>query len=427
MTQSLSHKHILLGVTGSIAAYKSADLVRRLREVGAVVRVVMTEYAKRFITPLTMQAVSQHPVYDDLFNEQAEAAMGHIELARWADAIIIAPATADVMARLVCGNANDLLTTLCLATRAPIALAPAMNQMMWQHKITQENLQVLKQKGIHFFEPDEGSQACGDSGPGRMMEPLDIVRKLSELFKTGRLAGKKVLITAGPTHEAIDPVRYITNASSGKMGYALATAASEAGAKVMLISGPVHLTIPQHVNHQPVVTAQEMHQAVMKIVSDYDIFLAVAAVADYRCQSISPQKLHKENHTMQLQLERNPDMVAEVGKLDKRPFIVGFAAETEDIIHRAQQKRTQKNMDLIIANRVGDGIGIHSDDNEVTVIGENFEKILPRMSKEQLSRELVEIITNFFVTRSDHVGNTSVINHFPGSATSYRTYPIKNS
>ncbi|OGT43120.1 MAG: phosphopantothenoylcysteine decarboxylase [Gammaproteobacteria bacterium RIFCSPHIGHO2_12_FULL_37_34] len=395
MTPSLIHKHILLGVTGSIAAYKSADIVRRLREAGAIVRVIMTENAKRFITPLTMQAVSGHPIHEDLFDVRAEAAMGHIELARWADVIVVAPATADFMARLANGNANDLLTTLCLATRAPIALAPAMNQAMWQHVLTQDTLQVLKQKGIYFFEPDEGSQACGDVGPGRMMEPVEIVKKVSQLFVTGMLAGKKILITAGPTHEAIDPVRYMTNASSGKMGYALAQAAFEAGAEVSLISGPVHLAVLPHVTCFSVVSAQEMYAAVMKIVTHYDIFLAVAAVADYRCQHVLKQKLHKEEEQTQLQLERNPDIITAVGKLTKRPLIVGFAAETEDVIPRAKQKRKQKNMDLIVANCVGEGMGMNSDDNEVTVIGANFEKMLPRMSKQQLARALIEMIAKF--------------------------------
>ena len=263
MVRNLANKRILLGVTGSIAAYKSADLVRRLRDAGAIVRVAMTENAKRFITPLTMQAVSGFPVHDELFDLQAEAAMGHIELARWADVVLVAPATADFMARLAHGNADDLLTTLCLATRAPIAVAPAMNQGMWKHTLTQENLQVLQQKNIRILGPAEGSQACGDTGFGRMIEPVEIVEKVSDIFTTGAMAGLTVLVTAGPTHEAIDPVRFITNGSSGKMGYALAEAACEAGANVTLISGPTMLAAPARVEVIPVVTAQEMYEAVM--------------------------------------------------------------------------------------------------------------------------------------------------------------------
>ena len=393
MRYFLTHKHILLGVTGSIAAYKSADLVRRLRDAGAMVRVIMTKNAKRFITPLTMQAVSGYPIHDNLFDVRAEAAMGHIELARWADVVVIAPATADFITRLVNGHADDLLTTLCLATRAPIALAPAMNQSMWKHTLTQENLQALiKQPAVHIFGPGEGSQACGDVGPGRMMEPIEILQELNKLFMTGALAGRKVLVTAGPTHEAIDPVRYITNTSSGKMGYALSEAACEAGAQVTLISGPVHLSVPLQVEYFSVISAQEMYEAIMKRVADYDILLAVAAVADYRCQIVSNQKLHKQDIKMQLQLERNPDIVAEVGKLAKRPFIIGFAAETEDVLQRARVKRKEKNMNLIIANRVGHDMAMTSDDHEVTVIGADFEKTLPRMSKQQLARELIKMI-----------------------------------
>ena len=281
MTLFLANKKILLGVTGSIAAYKSPEIVRRLRDAGAEVRVAMTENAKRFITPLTLQAVSGYPVHEELFDVQAEAAMGHIELARWADAISIAPATADTIARLAHGIANDLLTTLCLATKAPIAIAPAMNQGMWNHVLTQENITLLQQKQIHVFGTAQGSQACGDVGYGRMLEPAELLAKLSTLFETGVLAGLKVVVTAGPTHEAIDPVRFITNGSSGKMGYALAEAAREAGATVTLISGPVHLKKPSSADVISVVTAEEMAAAVMKKVTDCDIFLAVAAVSDY--------------------------------------------------------------------------------------------------------------------------------------------------
>lgn len=400
MTLFLTNKRILLGVTGSIAAYKSADLVRRLREAGAVVRVAMTENAKRFITPLTMQAVSGYPVHDELFDVHAEAAMGHIELARWADLVLVAPATADFMARFARGLADDLLTTLCLATAAPIALAPAMNQGMWKHTLTQENLQALQQhKGIHILGPTAGSQACGDTGPGRMLEPTDIVEKVSEIFATGLLAGVKVLVTAGPTHEAIDPVRYITNGSSGKMGFALAEAAREAGADVTLISGPVTISKPMNMTYIPVVSAEEMHEAVMKRAAECDIFFAVAAVGDYRLETIATQKIHKEAATMQMSLVRNVDIVARVGELVEPPFIVGFAAETENVIQQAKEKRVRKKMDMIIANRLGGEFGMGSDDNEVTVIGANDEMTLPPTTKRKLARQLIAIISNAYKKR----------------------------
>lgn len=392
MTRFLANKRVLLGVTGSIAAYKSPEVVRRLREMGADVRVAMTENAKRFITPLTLQAVSGNPVHEELFDLHAEAAMGHIELARWADVVLVAPATADFMARLASGMADDLLTTLCLATAAPIAIAPAMNQGMWKHALTKENVQALVDKNIHIFGPTEGSQACGDVGPGRLIEPTEIVDKLSELFKTGSMAGLHVLITAGPTHEAIDPVRFITNGSSGKMGFALAEAAREAGAKVTVISGPVNIPKPQHVECIPVLSALEMNDAVMRKVSDCDIFLAVAAVGDYRCKTIAEQKIHKDQTSMTLELERNPDIVSNVSALSARPFIVGFAAETENVLEQAQAKRKRKKMDMIIANHVGGGAGMGADDNEVTVIGAQHTVELPATRKTKLARQLIAMI-----------------------------------
>lgn len=396
----LGNKHILLGVTGSIAAYKSADLVRRLREAGATVRVAMTENAKRFITPLTMQAVSGFPIHDDLFDLQAEAAMGHIELARWADLVLVAPATADFMSRLAHGQADDLLTTLCIATAAPIAIAPAMNQEMWKNVWTQASFQALKKNQIVVLGPAEGIQACGDIGPGRMLEPVDIVKKVGDIFSTGVLASYKVLITAGPTHEAIDPIRFITNGSSGKMGYALAEAASEAGAAVTLISGPVHLPKPPHVDYRSIVTAQEMYDAVLKNITDYDIFLSVAAVGDYRCQTIAAQKIHKETATLQLVLERNPDIVSSVAQLARKPFIVGFAAETERVIEQAQAKYQHKKLDMIIANRVSRGVGMGCDDNEVTVITSKHIQALPLLPKHTLARQLIAIIANEFKMRT---------------------------
>lgn len=409
MTPFLANKNILLGVTGSIAAYKSADLVRRLRDAGAVVRVAMTENAKRFITPLTMQAVSGHPVHDDLFDLTAEAAMGHIELARWADLILVAPATADFMARVSEGHADDLLTAVCLASRARVAIAPAMNQGMWHHTLTQHNLQVLQQKNIIVLGPASGGQACGDVGMGRMLEPTDIVEQASALFATGVLAGRKVVVTAGPTHEAIDPVRYIANYSSGKMGFALAQAAHEAGAQVTLITGPVQLPLPMHMLTIAVTSAAEMHAAVMQHIAESDIFMAVAAVADYRPHVVSSQKLHKTDERMTLQLERNIDIVSAVSQLPNKPFVVGFAAETENVIEQARAKRIRKNMDMIIANKVGDGCGMGTDDNAVTVITDESEVVLPLMSKQKLARELIELIARTEVVMSSELGGLCVL------------------
>lgn len=391
MPISLYNKHILLGVTGGIAAYKSADLVRRLREVGAIVRVVMTENAKRFITPLTMQAVSGLPVHEDLFDVQAEAAMGHIELARWADLILVAPATADFIARLTQGMADDLLSTLCLATDAEIALAPSMNQAMWRNTQTQSNVKTLKKKGIQVLDTAEGSQACGDVGPGRMLEPTMIVEKISHLFRTTSLAGKRVMITAGPTHEAIDPVRFISNPSTGKMGFAIAEAAREAGAEVILISGPVTLATPKDVKRLDVVSAEHMFSAVKKQISSCDIFFSVAAVADYRSKKVSKQKIHKTEETLTLTLERTPDIVAEIAAQKNRPFIVGFAAETEHVLKSAKEKRQRKDLDIIVANKVGGELGFASDENEVTVVWEKGQRSLPRMSKQKLARKLIEL------------------------------------
>lgn len=394
MSVSLANKQIVLGVTGGIAAYKSADLVRRLREAGAEVRVVMTQSAKEFITPLTMQAVSGNPVHDDLFDLKAEAAMGHIELARWADVIIVAPATADFMARLVKGEANDLLTTLCIATTAPIVLAPAMNQAMWKNKQTQKNLQVLQRKKIHIAGPAAGSQACGDVGPGRMLEPLEIIDHVAKLFKNGLLANLRILITAGPTREAIDPVRFISNASSGKMGYALAEAAVAAGGSVTLISGPVHLAIPPHVQCIAVTSAEEMLDEVISRVSDYDIFISVAAVSDYRIKKIATQKIKKTSENLQLNLERTPDIIAEVAQLKNKPFIVGFAAETENVLKNAKSKLRNKKLNMIVANEVKDSVG--HDDNVVTVLWGNKQKKFAKMQKKKLARELIKLIATIF-------------------------------
>ncbi len=392
---SLTNKRILLGVTGGIAAYKSAELVRRLQDAGASVQVVMTAAAQEFITPLTMQALSGNPVHTTLLDPAAEAGMGHIQLARWADLILIAPASADFIARLVHGQGNDLLTTLCLASPAPIAVAPAMNQGMWRNASTQANVEVLKQRKIHIFGPAAGEQACGDIGPGRMLEALELVDAAAGLFISGSLAGKKVVITAGPTREAIDPVRYISNHSSGKMGYALAQAAAEAGAQTVLISGPTQLIAPERVKFIAVTTAEDMLAASLQEAQGCDLFIAAAAVADYRPAQIAAHKIKKiaEAETMLLELVKNPDIVATIAALEQKPFVVGFAAESENLIAYAQQKLTRKNLDLMIANNIAaTGIGFNSDDNAVTVIDQTQRQELTQRSKQQLARDLIAII-----------------------------------
>ncbi len=393
---SLNNKHILLGVTGGIAAYKSAELIRRLRDCGASVRVVMTRAAQEFITPLTLQALSGNPVHTELLDPTAEAAMGHIELARWADLLLIAPASADFIARLTSGRGDDLLTTVCLASSAPLALAPAMNQGMWSNPGTQDNLARLKQRQIALFGPDDGIQACGDIGPGRMMEPEELASRCAALFKTGSLAGLKVVITAGPTREAIDPVRYLSNHSSGKMGYALAQAAQEAGATTVLISGPTALQAPERVRMRHVVSAEEMYTASLEEVDGCDLFIASAAVADYRPLNVADQKI-KKNHkdTLTIQLTKNPDIVRAVAASDPKPFTVGFAAETEDVVCYGRTKLSNKKLDLVIANDVSQPeIGFNSDNNTVTLVWPDRDEPLAEQSKQQLARHLIERIAS---------------------------------
>lgn len=398
----LTNKRILLGVTGGIAAYKSADLVRRLQDDGADVRVVMTGSAQEFITPLTLQALSNHPVHLDLLDTETESVMGHIELARWADVVLIAPATADFMARLTGGHGDDLLTTICLAAECGVMVAPAMNQAMWAKQSTQQNTLLLKQRGIALLEPAVGLQACGETGAGRLMDVADIVTSVASLFKSTSLAGRHVVVTAGPTQEAIDPVRFISNHSSGKQGYALALAAIEAGARVTLISGPTNVAAPDRATVVNVRSADEMLEAVMSSVSDADIFIGVAAVADFRPASVETQKIKKSGGSvMTLSLVQNPDILKTVANLESRPFTVGFAAETENLMEYARTKLTAKNLDMIIANNVADtSIGFNSDHNETTVIIRTIteqgtritEAHQPKMSKENLSRKLIELI-----------------------------------
>lgn len=417
--RDLQNKHILLGVTGGIAAYKSAELLRRLQDAGATVRVVMTRGATEFITPLTMQALSGLPVSLDLLNTETESVMGHIELARWADLILIAPASAHFLAGLRLGRADDLLTTLCLAATCPIAVAPAMNQAMWSNVATQENCRILRANGIAFFGPDAGLQACGEVGQGRLLDVPDIVRLTTEVFPSGLLAGKTVMITAGPTREAIDPVRYISNHSSGKQGYALAEAAVEAGAKVLLISGPVALAAPQRVTLINVVSADEMYAAVMAQVAACDIFIGVAAVADFKPVATAPHKIKKqllpspaaagpardaqtvsEPRTLTLSLVENPDIIASVARLPNRPFTVGFAAETENLLTYARQKLENKRLDLVIANNVADSsIGFNSDNNGTTIISADATVTLPVASKRQVSSRIIAAIANHLAAK----------------------------
>ncbi len=399
---SLTNKRILLGLTGSIAAYKSAELARRLRAAGADVRIVMTRAAEEFITPLTMQTVSGHPVHRHLMDETVESGMGHIELARWADLVLIAPASANFMAKLNQGRADDLLSTVCLATEARIAVAPAMNQQMWANPATERNIFGLRQLGMHLFGPASGDQACGETGPGRMLEPIDIVTRTETLFATGALQGLRITITAGPTWEAIDPVRGITNHSSGKMGYAVAEAAIEAGAEVTLISGPTALNTPEKVQWVSITSAEDMLQAVTKVISQTDIFIGVAAVADYRPKVSAGSKIKKHAQSLTLELVRNPDILAAVAARADAPFTIGFAAETENLLANAQQKLIDKGVDLIAANPVGEtGNGFDADHNTLTLIDKDGHTELGRQTKSQLARELIIHIAKRF-----HAKNT---------------------
>jgi len=391
---NLNNKRLIIGITGGIAAYKSAELVRLLQKAGASVRVVMTRAATEFITPLTLQALSGKPVHLDLLDTEAEAGMGHIELARWADAILVAPASADFLARLAQGRGDDLLTTLCLASPAPVIVAPAMNQQMWKNTATRENCTVLQQRGIIFFGPASGEQACGDVGPGRLLEAIELLEKTCGLFETGVLNGKRVVITAGPTREALDPVRYLSNHSSGKMGYALAQAAMEAGARVTLISGPTHLPPPERVTCIGVTSAREMHRAALTAAQNCDIFVGAAAVADYRPAEIAEHKMKKgSSDTLSLELIKNPDIIADVAHEYSNAFIVGFAAETQLLTEHARNKMQRKGLQMIIANNVADQtIGFNSDDNAVTVFWHQGEQSFPVLPKTVLARQLIELI-----------------------------------
>jgi phosphopantothenoylcysteine decarboxylase/phosphopantothenate--cysteine ligase len=406
----LGGRRILLGVSGGIAAYKSPDLVRRLRDRGAEVQVVMTPGAQRFVTPTTFQAVSGREVRAELWDAAAEASMGHIELARWADLVLVAPATADFLARVATGRADDLLTTLILATEAPVALAPAMNRVMWSKPVTQDNVAALQRHGVQLLGPGSGGQACGEIGSGRMLEPLEIVDAVAQILagvpqrtpelrvvgsaqpERGALQGLRVMITAGPTREPIDPVRYITNRSSGKMGFAIAAAAREAGAEVILIAGPVALPTPEGVRRLDVETAAEMAAAVEHEADGLDVFVGTAAVADYRPATRATRKIKKTLERVDLPLERTTDILACIAARADRPFVVGFAAETHDVENYARAKLESKRLDLIAANEVGEGKVFDQDDNELLLLWRDGRLAIGRASKDEVARRLVEVI-----------------------------------
>lgn len=392
---TLQGKQILLGISGGIAAYKAAELTRLLTKAGANVRVCMTAGACEFITPLTLQALSGHPVHTALLDPAAEAGMGHIELARWADHILIAPATADLLARLVAGMADDLLSTLCLASAAPLSLAPAMNQQMWKHPATQQNIQTLKQRGVQILGPNQGAQACGDIGPGRMLEPAALLQAMLDFYqpKDLPLANCKVLITAGPTREPIDPVRFITNRSSGKMGYAVAEAARDLGAEVTLISGPVNLAAPENLQRISVETAQQMLEACQTAVQTADIFIATAAVADYTPVQVATQKIKKSANEFSLALTKTTDILATLSLANPQLFSVGFAAETNDVLTYARSKLERKGLQMVAANLVGEGKAFDQATNALEVVWQGGSTSLPEMDKKQLAHELMQLIS----------------------------------
>jgi len=401
----LQNIKVLLGITGGIAAYKTPDVVRKLRLLGADVKVVLTNSAKSFVSPLSLQAVSGNTVSDDLLDPAAEAAMGHIELARWADVLLVAPATANFLAKLTHGLADDLLTTLCLATQAPIFVAPAMNQQMWQAAATQDNLQTLKARGVGFFGPAQGEQACGEVGPGRMVEPVELADMLvnelanqpTKANEQPLLAGKRITITAGPTREHLDPVRYITNHSSGKMGFALAKAATAMGAEVTLVSGPVNLPPPTVKQVHNVVTAEEMQRAVMQNIDQCDIFIACAAVADYRPTESVDHKIKKSNIELTLTFVRNPDILASVAAIENGPFTLGFAAETQDVSRYAKDKLQRKKLDMIAANDVSQqDIGFNSDNNMLHVFWGSGDTVLHKADKQTLASQLLKLVSEHY-------------------------------
>ncbi len=395
---NLSNKNVLLGISGSIAAYKSAELIRRLQDSGATVRVVMTKSATEFITPLTMQALSQNPVHTELLDEVSESAMGHIELARWADFLIVAPASANLIAELTHGRSDNLLTAICLATSSDILLAPAMNQRMWLNPATQENVALLKSRGYYISTPEDGDQACGETGPGRMAEPNQIISLTNTLFQSDLLTGTNILITAGPTREPLDPVRYLTNHSSGKMGFALAEAACSAGAKVTLVTGPVNLQTPRYVVRYDVETAQDMLETCLEHAPSADIFIGCAAVSDYRPKYRNSEKIKKTDEFFKLELIRNPDVVSHVAGKFERMFCLGFAAETHHVLENARQKLLTKKLDLLVANDVSNPeIGFDSDLNEVSLIWHKGEEKLQQATKTVIAKQIINRLAALYI------------------------------
>ena len=409
-------KNVFLGISGGIAAYKTPELVRRLRERGAEVQIVLTHSAREFVTETSLQAVSGRPIRSNIWDKEAEAAMGHIELARWADIVLIAPATAEMLSRLASGAAPDLLTTVCLATEAPLLIAPAMNRVMWANPAVQANSKTLQARGARILGPGVGSQACGEEGAGRMLEPDDIARQVMAggpvAVKSGRpqlLAGKTVMVTAGPTREAIDPVRYISNRSSGKMGYRVAEAARDAGANVILISGPVSLHRPTGMDIIDIVSAEQLLDAARNNIDGVDIFIAAAAVADYRPQQVSENKIKKSEVNMSIDLVKSPDTLAVISALPKRPFCVGFAAETEKVKEHARAKLSRKKLDMIVANKVGDNLGFDCDENSVVVLWRTGEKTFPTTAKSSLAVELIELVSEHYRKSADNTSGLTAV------------------
>jgi phosphopantothenoylcysteine decarboxylase/phosphopantothenate--cysteine ligase len=398
---------VLLGVTGSIAAYKSPDIVRRLKDQGAEVRVVLTASAEKLVSPTVFQAVSGEPVRGDIWDEKAEAAMGHIELAKWADLILIAPATANLIAQLAAGSAENLLTTICLASEAPLTLAPSMNQAMWRDAATQANCDVLRKRNVMLIGPDDGEQACGDVGPGRMSEPADIVSRLVRGGKSGPFEGLRIMVSAGPTREAIDPVRFVSNRSSGKMGFALAKAAADAGAEVTLIAGPVNLATPPRVERIDVETTQQMCDEALARVGGMDIYIGAAAISDYRPRQAAVQKIKKSADTFTLEMVKSPDLLASIAALDKGPFTVGFAAETQKLEQHATDKLNRKKLNMIVANLVGEKLCFDADDNEVIVLWQDGRQAIPKLSKQELARQLVDIVATRYRLARPAMAKTS--------------------
>ena len=398
--KTLAHKRILLGVTGGISVYKTANLVRWMKERGAEVRVVMTRSACEFVTPLTFQALSGRAVHTELLDHDSGSGMGHIELVRWCDILVVAPATANFIAHVAHGMANNLLTALCLAADVPVMIAPAMNQQMWRNPVTQNNIKTIGEQGISIIGPAEGDQACGENGPGRMLEPIDILTAIEGNFRNTRLTGAKVLVTAGPTREPIDPVRFISNHSSGRMGYEVARAAMEAGAEVTLISGPTVIETPDRVKLVTVNTAEEMRLVVLEVLNKTDIFISAAAVADYRCLNTANHKIKKDRDIISLELQKNPDILAEVARIQDKLFTVGFAAETQYVRENALTKLAEKGIDMIAANLVGNGIALYAEENALEVLWKNGDITLEKSPKHILARKLIQIIADRYYEKN---------------------------